>query len=336
VFPFFFLPVPWMDSVSRDRVLPSPPRCASSPPTSSRITAPIPATSASGSGTKASRSAEPTEFEQVLHRLGDRHEREHLATLGAYLDLSRLAEEERVPKTVKAIAGRVPVIYQPGFRVTHTFGGSEAEVVGIPDFLILDGDGYMIRDAKMARRIDDENHPEILLQVQLYGRLLEPALEWLVAIKRLDTEPYEPVGWSKCGPCGYDERCWNRAEAAGDVAIVPDVDQSLARTLNGIGVRTCGEPLTRFDAVSLSELKRPFGNAEQRVGKRAERILLFAEAIQKREEKILVVSAIPPLPNYAMFDLEGMPPHLDELQENFSRSGATYPLSIGPATRKRI
>ncbi len=202
---------------------------------------------------------EASEYEKVLRRLGERHEREHLASLGAHLDLSRLAEEDRIRKTLEAIANRVPILYQPAFRMKHILGATEAEIVGMPDFLILDGDTYVIRDAKMARRIDDENHPEILLQVQLYGWLLErssgvapkalqvfggmkeivavpydggmaalAALERLLAIKRLEAEPYEPVGWSKCGPCGYDEKCWNQAEAAGDVAIVPDVDQSLA------------------------------------------------------------------------------------------------------------
>jgi len=224
---------------------------------------------------------EPTEFEEVLYRLGDRHEQDHLATLGPHLDLSRLSEEDRIRKTLDAIANRVPVIYQAGFRVWHKFASGEGEAVGYPDFLILHGNAYVIRDAKMARRIDEENHPEILLQVQLYGWLLQQssgiapkglqvfngtkeivpiaydgglaalaALDRLLAIKRLETEPYEPVGWSKCGPCGYDDRCWNRAEAAGDVAIVPDVDQSLARTLNGMGVRTCGDLLNHFDFVS--------------------------------------------------------------------------------------
>ena len=51
-----------------------------------------------------------------------------------------------------------------------------------------------------------------------------------------------------------------------------------------------------------------------RVGKKtAERILQFAEAMEKQEEKVLAAPAIPRLPNYVMFDLEGMPPHLDEL-----------------------
>lgn len=80
-----------------------------------------------------------------------------------------------------------------------------------------------------------------------------------------------------------------------------------------MGVRTRRELLGNFDFVSLSELKRPFGNREQRVGKRAERILQFAEAMEQRAENILCAPAIPALPNYAMFDLEGMPPHLDEL-----------------------
>jgi predicted RecB family nuclease len=289
---------------------------------------------------------EATEYEQVLHRLGERHEREHLAGLGAYLDLSRVAEEERIRRTAEAIASRVPLIYQPAFRTTHKFGDVEAEILGIPDFLILDDDGCIIRDSKMARRIDEENHPEILLQVQLYGWLFEKtvgappktlqvfsgmkeivavpydggvstlaALERLLAVKLQEDEAYEPVGWTKCGGCGYSERCWNRAEENSDVALLPDVDQSLARTLYGMGVCTRTELLREFDLVHLSELKRPVGRREQRVGRRAERILQVAEAMERRAEKILSAPAIPALPHYAMFDLEGMPPHLDELDK---------------------
>jgi predicted RecB family nuclease len=289
---------------------------------------------------------EPSEYDLVLRRLGNRHEREHLLSLGAGLDLSEVAEEERIRRTSQAIANRVPIIYQPAFRVEHRFSEIDAEIVGLPDFLILDGDGYIIRDAKMARRIDEENHPEILLQVQLYGWLFEKssgaspealqvfsgmkeivpipydggiaalaALERLLEVKLQVDEVYEPVGWSKCGPCGYNERCWNKAEQNSDVALLPDVDQSLARTLNGIGARTRSELLNSFDVVRLSELKRPFGNGEQRVGKRAERILQFAEAMERKEETMLATPLIPSLPNYAMFDLEGMPPHLDELDK---------------------
>ena len=76
-------------------------------------------------------------------------------------------------KTADAIAEKVPVLYQPAFLATERICGTDVEIVGVPDYLILDGDGYVIRDSKMARRIDEENHPEILLQVQLYGWLFE-------------------------------------------------------------------------------------------------------------------------------------------------------------------
>ena len=108
-------------------------------------------------------------YEELLSQLGEKHEREHLVTLGAFLDLNKLNEEQRLQETSASIVNKVPVLYQPAFRVMHMFGTTEAEILGIPDFMILDGGGYIIRDAKIARRIDEENHPEILLQVQLYG-----------------------------------------------------------------------------------------------------------------------------------------------------------------------
>jgi predicted RecB family nuclease len=285
-------------------------------------------------------------FEEVLHRLGERHEREHLSTLGECANLSGLTEDERIKKTLEAIAVRTSIIYQPTFRVAHMFGTAEVEILGIPDFLILDGDDYIIRDAKMARRIDEENHPEILLQVQLYGWLFEKtcgsgpkalqvfsgmkeivaitydggaaalaSLEGLLAVKKSDDEAYEPVGWSKCNPCGYNERCWNRAEAKGDVALVMGLDQSIARKLNSIGIGSRKELLSEFNAVSLADLKCTVGNKEQRIGRRAERILQFADAMEKQTETVLALPAIPQLQNYVMFDLEGMPPHLDELDK---------------------
>ena len=110
-------------------------------------------------------------YDEVLHRLGLKHEQRHLATLGECADLSDASFQERVRKTADAIANKVPVVYQAAFLLTEKFGEFEVEIAGVPDFLILDGGGYLIRDSKMSRRIDEENHPEILLQVQLYGWL---------------------------------------------------------------------------------------------------------------------------------------------------------------------
>src|SRR5271168_767574 len=288
----------------------------------------------------------PGPYDEVLRRLGLRHEKNHLATLGAFADVGDASLHEQVKKTAHAIAKKVSILYQPAFLANAVLGGTDVEIVGVPDFLILDGDEYLIRDSKMARRIDEENHPEILLQVQLYGWLFEKScgtapkglqvhsgtgeivsipydggasalheLERLVAIKQLTAEPYEPVGWSKCLGCGFTDRCWKQAENNSDVALVYCVDQSLARTLNNQGIRTRKELLAKFDVASLSEFKRPYGSREQRVGKAAERILRFADAMEKKQETVLAVPAIPSHENYVMFDLEGMPPHLDELDK---------------------
>ena len=290
--------------------------------------------------------AECGPYEEVLRRLGLQHERGHLATLGTFTNLRTESFDEQVQKTKQAIESRIPVLYQPAFLANERICGTDVEIVGVPDFLIVDGNGYLIRDSKMALRIDEENHPEILLQVQLYGWLFEKScgaapkglqvcagtgeivtipydggvaalreLERLLSLKLLAAEPYEPVGWTKCLGCGFTDRCWAQAEKSGDVALVYCVDQSLARTLHSQGTRTRKELLANFDATSLSELKRPYGNREQRVGKAAERILKFADAMERKQEIVLAAPAIPPHKNYVMFDLEGMPPHLDELDK---------------------
>jgi predicted RecB family nuclease len=290
--------------------------------------------------------AAPGPYEEVSHRLGLKHEKGHLATLGEFADLSDASFQERVRKTADAIAKKVPIVYQAAFLLTEQFGDSEVEIAGAPDFLILDDGGYLIRDSKMSRRINEEDHPEILLQVQLYGWLFEKScgvapkglqvhsgtgeivtvaydggaaalqeLGRLLSIKRLTAEPYEPVGWTKCGGCGFNDRCRSNAERNSDVALVYCVDQSLARTLNTQGTRSRKDLLANFDVAGLSEFKRPYGKREQRVGKVAERILRFADAMERKIETVLAVPVIPPHENYAMFDLEGMPPHLDELDK---------------------
>ncbi len=288
----------------------------------------------------------PGPYDEVLRRLGLRHEKNHLATLGAFADVSDDSLHEQVKKTADAIAKKVPILYQAAFLANAVLGETDVEIVGVPDFLILDGGGYLIRDSKLSRRVDEENHPEILLQLQLYGWLFEKSsggapkelqvlsgrgeivavhydggksalqeLERILNLKQLTAEPYEPVGWSKCLGCGYTNRCWAKAEENCDVALVYCVDQSLALTLHSQGVRSRKDLLGNFDAANLSELKRPYGKREQRVGKAAEKILQFADAMEKKQERVFAVPVIPPSDNYAIFDLEGLPPHLDELDK---------------------
>jgi predicted RecB family nuclease len=249
--------------------------------------------------------SEPSDFELTIQTLGHVHEQNHLAMLGAFEDISIVDRGQRASLTLEAIKNHIPVIYQGEFACETSISGIPVVVIGRPDFLIFDGDGYIIRDSKLSRKVDADHHEEISLQLQLYGWLFErtvgtPAkslqvhtgtgdvidvpydggvaalakLAEVLAVKQLTTEPYEPVGWSKCkAGCGYADRCWPLAEARHDVSLVMDVDQGLARQLHADGITTPQELVTRYDLQSLSGLKRPWGARQQKVGKKAEAIL---------------------------------------------------------------
>lgn len=290
--------------------------------------------------------APPGPYEQVLFRLGERHEVSHLESFPEYEDLSEGTLEAREEKTKEALKRNASVIYQAVLRTTHELSGMKYEILGEPDFLIKQGDGYIIRDSKISRRITENDHPEILRQLEIYGWLYEQsqakpllclqvhsgpgdiielpydgcaaALEFIEYIARLKTsrsEIYSPVGWSKCGGCTFHSYCWPRAEANRDVALIPGVDQNLASTLNEQGIITIEELLEHFDENSLSEFKRPWGAGMRRVGKDAVKILRMAKALSDGKEFLIELPSIPDRPNYVMFDLEGLPPQLDELEK---------------------
>ena len=290
--------------------------------------------------------AEPGAYDEIIERLGRLHEHNHLATLGAYEDISAVEPEQQAPRTLAAIRTHVPVIYQGEFRVQATIGGSQVEVVGRPDYLLLDGGNYAIRDSKLSRQVDEKHHEEIVLQVQLYGWLYERAvgtpakrlevhtgsgaivevpydggtaalamLAEVLAIKQMATEPYEPVGWSKCASCSFADTCWPRAVEQEDVSLVMDVDQGLARQLHSEGICTARELVSGYDAIRLSELKRAWGAKQQKVGKKADRVLLNAEVLTTKKERMLSKPILPGGDNFVMFDLEGLPPQLDDLEK---------------------
>lgn len=288
----------------------------------------------------------PGPYEEVLRRLADLHERAHLATFPTVLDLSAGTREERERRTQEAVKGGAPVIYQTALRGTAAIEGSMVEVVGDPDFLINDSGKYVIRDSKISRRINERDHPEIFRQLELYAWLYEQvfghapirlevhrgtgdlveipydggraALELVretFRLKQAGTEPYSPVGWSKCGGCGFHGRCWPRAEKEHNVALVSGVDQGLARALHRDGIRTMEDLLTRFDEARLAEYERPWGRGSQRVGKRAAAILRNAHALASGSEICVQDPDLPATSNVVMFDLEGLPPQFDELEK---------------------
>lgn len=305
--------------------------------------------------------SEPSEFDLVLQRLGERHEVEHLASLGPFEDMNAVPAGQRSQRTTEALNKQIPVIYQGELAADTVFDGVQVTIVGRPDFLIWDSDGYLIRDSKLSLRVDEKNHLEIILQLQLYGWLYEQTigtaakllqvntgrgdivdvpydggvaplseLSRIVALKRLTIEPYEPLGWSKCGGCGFSGHCHPLAEARKDVSLVIEVDQGLARKLHEDGVETAGQLVRAFDVARLSVLKRPWGDREQKVGKKAEKILMYAEVLATGKERVLGPPAIPAYDNYVMFDLEGMPPHLNELEKIYLWGMQTFGKSSGP------
>jgi predicted RecB family nuclease len=290
--------------------------------------------------------AEPSAYDRVLASLGTRHEQNHAASLGPYADLNGFRDDQLVAETKAAIQKQAQVIYQGGFQADTTINGQKVTVFGRPDFLLLDGDAYVIRDAKLSRKIDDDNHIEIVRQVQLYGWLYEKTTEHapkrlevyngkgeitvisydkgkaalavlaeIIRWKIIKKAPYEPVGWSKCGECGYGECCLKKANAAKDVALLPEVDQSLARALHQRGIKTYRDLHAGFDVAQLSAFQRPWGTKAQKVGKRAEKILIYAEVMDTGKERVLSKPVIPDCPNYVMFDLEGLPPHQNDLEK---------------------
>ncbi len=253
---------------------------------------------------------------------------------------------ERERETLRLLSEDTPAIYQGRLSAVVDLDGEECEIVGEPDFLIRTATGHVIRDSKLARTIDGDRHPEIRLQLQLYGFLYErllgrpPAalevhagsgelvpvaydgggaalgyLRFLRSLRAAAAEPYEPVGWSKCGGCGFREGCWTRAEESQDVALLPTVSQGLARELAARGVRSVDELLSSFDEGSLALVRYGDGRRRRLVGGSAGPILRSARVLSSGKEESIARADLPDPQDCVLFDLEGMPAHLDDLEK---------------------
>jgi len=234
--------------------------------------------------------AKPNPYLEVLKRLGLRHEQNHLKSFRDVLHLESGPDREK--RTREAIQNKVPVIYQAQFKAAYSYHGIDIDVVGEPDFLIDTPGGYILRDSKMVREFGEPKHFEIIQQLQMYGWLYEQtfkkppyrlevhtgtdeiieipyengvpvieALNQLVDVIQSESEPYSPVGWTKCGGCSFHERCWNKANAAHDLAAVIGVDKGLAVTLKAQNIHTYDDLLRRFNETTLAEVKKLFGKS---------------------------------------------------------------------------
>jgi predicted RecB family nuclease len=273
--------------------------------------------------------------------MGRRHEARHRESLEPVFDLSTGSLEERNQATIAALERKEPKLFQSVFIVPAPFA-PDVEIVGVPDFLLVEGDAYTIRDCKLSRRINEADHPEITAQVELYGWLYERAtgsrparlqvvsgpgetvelpyggggaaigtLALIHGIYTSGLNQYEPVGRSKCGSCAYNANCWKAAVGAQDPAVLPDVQQGIARLFREMGIRDFAELPNRFTAESLSELRFERENGPRKVGVVATSILRHAEAFTTGKVLVIGPARVPKSDNYVMFDLEGMPPYLD-------------------------
>jgi predicted RecB family nuclease len=288
--------------------------------------------------------AEAGDFEKLIYELGRRHEKNHLESFPQYADLTLGDINDRIARTRKAISDKADVIYQGVFKAK--LPGTDDSVIGIPDLLIRNGQSYTVRECKLARHADESRHEEIQIQLWLYDWLFETSLkippnglevylgdQTIVSLPRsadnavIETlnfirtialqadEPYSPVGWSKCGGCGFRDRCWKNAERNQDVAIVFGLDQGTAISLRNKGVTSIDQLLSRYNTRTLSELTKSHGDRKVRIGKAAERILLQAEALKTQKQRLLKPLELPESENIVMFDLEGIPPQFDELDK---------------------
>lgn len=162
--------------------------------------------------------AEPGPYEKVIERLGMFHEGRHLESLGEFVNLAGGTEDERVARTIDAVKSQATVIYQGTLKRELNVGGKTVTLIGQPDFLLRLGEGYLIRDAKLSRRITDKDHPEILGQVRLYGLLFEKTF----GRKPVRLEVFAGSGELVEVPCVAEQAL---IETLGEIAAILDLTE---------------------------------------------------------------------------------------------------------------
>lgn len=287
-------------------------------------------------------------MDKLLQDMGMTHERAVVAELTNVVNLAEFPKEERIAKTIEYLTQPEVVLYQAYLKTELEVEGLTLMLEGVPDLLVHTAEGWWVQDVKLTNNPQKE---AIEGQLNLYGFLLEQALgeppagvavvrgdrqleplvyhgaQWvkeqlaeLVQIYQSDPGRYEPVGWSKCQSCTYRQICWPQAWQAQDVAVIPDVNQSLAYLLHhDHQCHTWADLVAQFTPKSLSKIKATRGKNHHSVGaNRAEKIMRQAQALLSQKHILLPTAA--PLPAgqaWVMFDLEGIPSFLDGNNEIF-------------------
>ena len=181
----------------------------------------------------------PGPFEETLRRLGKEHEAQHLRALAASTDVADLSaiedRRERERETLRLLSQGAPAIYQGRLSAVVDLDGEKCEIVGEPDFLI--SHGPRSRHPRFEARAHDRRRPAPRNPPPapaLRFPVLQPLSRCTPAAAKSSPLPTtaarrsaastssarferprpsrnEPVGWSKCGGCGFREHCWTSA-----------------------------------------------------------------------------------------------------------------------------
>jgi len=254
---------------------------------------------------------ESDRFDELLKTLGDAHEADVLAGFEAY------ATAKSVEHTRELINARVPVIYQPQFF------DLDLNLIGVPDFLILEGDEYRIADAKLALSI--ENKKAIKAQLGTYRRLAKSALPARVflgdgevvdidpiedalaeafvtemqALRLVDRQPTTHYSYTKCSPCPFNHLCVPGFKQADELTLNPAVQARAADGLRHLGITNLAK-LAAGDANEMPDVPYLKGRAKK------ERAILQARSLQSG--KVFRVHDIGlPDGDYIHFDVESDP-----------------------------
>jgi predicted RecB family nuclease len=285
----------------------------------------------------------PEQFETAhlshLKEADQQLERHFLKGLQDFKDLSKGPNVSRLRDSMKAWMDKKPVLYKPLFSYTYAWQGQDFELMLEPDFLVWDDEGYCLRLCRNARKINRENHADLILMAQyqgwLYaqifgeapphleiynnsGRLLEikPAepefienqVQQFLALKSSPELPYSPISWTKCQSCAFREYCWDKAEEIQDIALVPMLEARLILALREAGAKTVNDFLALFPEERLAEFIWHEGQNPRKIGaEKAHNMRQMAQVVLTGRPHLLQDPQLPQTAYWAMFDLEGVP-----------------------------
>ncbi len=250
-------------------------------------------------------------FEELIKTLGDEHEAEVLAQFETFETAKSVAHTEAL------MEAQMPVIYQPQFF------DAELNLIGVPDFLILEGSNYRVADAKLALSIDGKK--AIKAQLATYRRLAQSPLPALVflgdgdiaeinpqddavgetfvsemqALRLQDTQPDTHYSYSKCSPCPFSHFCVPEFKQAGELTLNPMVQARAADGLRNAGIKTLAK-LANSSPTELPDVPYLKGEAKKT------RAILQARSLRTGEIFKVEDVDLPP-GDYLHFDVETDP-----------------------------